>query len=216
MILLYKYWLVLFFYSDSGLEALIGFHEKAISLVDLKSFPPFIRFERVWLQYFFGSQSIEKKCQLFEGFLPSIKGALNAKKIVFNADISQNDPSNFSNHSSLVQYIRERLLIICDCDCQYVFRIGFYSDENSKANVIKSILKMPQIVRCPNVEIKLYYIYDSIQLPVKEIFQWLNQTADRIGVSGKKKDEKFLRIYSWSIENILGMCEHLSEVVFNS
>ena len=108
------------------------------------------------------------------------------------------------------------MLIICDCSWQYVFSIGFYSDKNSDAKVIGSILKIPQIVECPNLEIKLYYISDPIQLPVKEIFQWLNQNSDRSGIIGKKKDEKFLKIYSWSIENILVMCEQLIEVLIIS
>ena len=198
------------------MEAFIGGNKKPIS--HLEAFPPFIRFGRVYLAYWFGlQQSIEEKCQLFGGFLPLIKGALkDSNEILFIAHINQNDPSNFTNHSTLLDNVRDGLLPICDSARRYSFRIEFRSDKNSHKKVIESILKMPQIVRCSNVEITIDVVYDPIQLPVEEIAQWLNQKIDRIGVIGKKKEERFLKIKSWKIENVSKMCEHLIEVLFIS
>ena len=204
---------IILFYSASGLEAFIGSHGKAISLVDLKLFPAFLRFNDVYMSYSLGLQSIEDKCQLFEGVLPTIKEAFNdSKEIYFDANINQNDKSKFSNHLTLVDYIRDGLLSICDSSRRYKFVINFFSDKNSGAKVIESILKMSQIVQCSNVEIWLPQMSDPIQLPIKAIVRWINQ-IDRIGVIGKKNEEKFLKIYSRKIQNVSRMCEHLTEVL---
>lgn len=72
---------------------------------------------------------------------------------------------------------------------------------------------MPQIVRCPNIEIGLYWIFDPIQLPIEDIAQWLNEKTDRIEHFGQKKKAKFLKICLNNIENISGMGEHLIEVL---
>ena len=201
------------------MEAFIGSDKKAFSLADLKAFPKFIRFDEVYLVYWAGLQSIEKKCQLFGDFLPSIKGALNdSKEIVFSVRINQNDPSQFRNHSTFLNKLRDEFLAICDSPLRYVFELSFYSDENSVTKVIESILKMPQIVRCSNVEICLGYVSNPIQLPVGEIVQWLNLKTDpdRIELSAQKKEEKFFKIYASSIQNVLEMRDHLTEVLFIS
>ena len=227
-----RYQLVLFYifyFSRTGLEAFIGpfIGRKAISLADLKAFPKFLRFNAVNLAYWSvpqDSQSIKKKCQLFGDFLPSVKGALNdSNEIYFNCAIDQKGPVHFGNHSTFLDYLRDEFLTICDSARRYVFCINFRSDENSVTKVIAAILKMPQIVRCSNVEITLAFanFYDPIQLPVDEITQWLNLKTDRIGLSAKKKEEKFLTIDSRSkhvrnFQNILEMRDHLIEVIFIS
>ena len=204
---------IILFYSANGLEAFIGSHGKAISLVDLKLFPAFLRFNDVYMSYSLGLQSIEDKCQLFEGLLPTIREAFNdSKEIYFDGNINQNDKSKFNNHLTLVDYIRDGLLSICDSSRRYKFVINFFSDKNSGAKVIESILKMSQIVQCSNVEIWLPQMSDPIQLPIKAIVRWINQ-IDRIGVIGEKNEEKFLKIYSRKIQNVSRMCEHLTEVL---
>lgn len=186
----------------------IGSEKKPISLVELKAFPPFLRFGKVYLQYWFGVQTITEKCQLFNDFLPSIKGALDGpNETIFSCRINQHVPSEFSNHSTLVGYIRDGLLPIYDSPRRYKFNIYFYSDKNSCTEVIASILKMPQIVRCSNIVIRLYQIHDPVELPNDEIAQWLNQITDRIGFIGKKVENKCLKIVSDNIGNILGIYE---------
>ena len=202
------------FLSDIGLETFIGRNQKAISLVDLKAFPSFLCFDHVYLRFWSGSQTIAEKCQLFGSFLPSIMGAINDScEILFVGNVDQNDPSEFSNSSKLIDYLRDGLLPTCNSSHRYIFEIHFSLEENSGTKVIESILKMPQIVQCPNVVIGLCCISGPIQLPVKEIDQWLKQNN---GVIGKKKEKKFLKIYSGNIENISGMCENLIEVLFIS
>ena len=175
-------------------------NEISISLDDLEALPEFIRFNEVYMPYSRGFQppsrniSIQEKCQFFADLLPSIKGALNdSKEICFCGDINENDPSNFSNHSTLIDYIRDEFLPICDSSRRYKFEIDFFSDKDAATNVVSSILKMPQIVRCLNVEIEIWIStmgYPS-KLPVDEIVRWLNQKIDRIGFIGKKNEEKF-------------------------
>ena len=191
---------------------------KPISFDDLKEFPAFLHFGEVTLHYWNdsneSSESIEERCQLFGGLLPAIKGALNdSKEIFFAAGINQKNRSEFYNHSALIAYLRDELLPICDLSHRYKFVINFETDQNSGSEVISSILKMPQVVQCPNVDIWLLRISDPIELSVGEIAQWLNQKSDRIG---KKKEEKFLKISSDKIQNVLEIWEHLTEVLFNS
>ena len=190
---------------------------KPILFDDLKEFPAFLHFGEVDLHYWNGSiessESIEERCQVFGGLLPAIKGALNdSNEIFFDADIDQEDQSEFNDHSTLIAYLRDEFLPICDSSHRYKFVIGFDSDQDSGSKVISSILKMPQVVRCSNVDIWLLQVYDPIELPVGEIAQWLSQKNDRIG----KKEEKFLEIYSDKIQNVLEIWEHLTEVLFIS
>ena len=187
--------------------------KKPISHANLKEFPVFLRFYGVHLPYSIGLRPLEEKCQLFGDLLPEIKGALNdSNEIFFGAGIDQEDQSEFYNHSTLIGYLRDEFLPICDSTRRYKFVISFDSDQNSGSEVISSILKMPQVVRCSNVDIWLLQVYDPIELPVGEIAQWLSQKNDRIG----KKEEKFLEIYSDKIQNVLEIWEHLTEVLFIS
>ena len=191
---------------------------KPILFDDLKEFPAFLHFGEVYLRYWNesieSSESIEERCQLFGGLLPAIKGALNdSKEIFFGADIDQEDQSEFNDHSALIAYLRDEFLPICDSSRRYKFFINFETDKNSGSEVISSILKMPQVVQCSNVDICLQLINDPIELSVGEIAQWLNQKNDRIG---KKKEEKFLKIYSYNIQNVLEIWKHLTEVLFIS
>ena len=188
--------------------------KKPISHANLKEFPVFLRFYGVHLPYSIGLRPIEEKCQLFGDLLPEIKGALNdSNEIFFGAGINQKDQSEFYNHSTLIGYLRDEFLPICDSTRRYKFVIDFDSDQNSGSKIISSILKMSQVVQCSNVDIciLLLRIFDPIELSVGEIAQWLNH--DRIG---KKKEEKFLKISSYKIQNVLEIWEHLTEVLFIS
>ena len=197
------------------MEAFIGRSDrKRISLANLAEFPPFLRFEEVRLEYDSGLQSLITKCRLFEDCLNSIKPALkDSNKIRFEAVINQSDPSHFSDHSSVVIYLRDRLLPICNSSRRYVFDISFYSDKNSAANLISSILQISQVQSCSNVSIELFGNH-SARLPAEDISNWLGlKTVEGAEICGKKEEKRFLLIYSRIIEKAQEMWEHLKKVI---
>ena len=202
------------FIFSGGLEAFIGGNRKEISLANLAKFPPFLRFDQVKLHYRPGSQSLIAKCLLFEDCLNSIKSALkDSNTIYFVANIYQDDPSDFSDHSSVIIYLRDILLPICNSDHRYVFEISFISDENSTTDVISSILQFPQVRSCSNVSFT--FVCNSLQLPVEDISNWLApKTGDGVEIYGKKQENRFPRLIYAQFENFQEMWEHLKEVKF--
>ena len=210
--LLYFQYYKSFIFSD-GLEAFVGgWDRKRISLANLTEF---IRFNEVRLLYCSGLQSLTTKCQLFEDYLNAIKPALkNFNKLSFVADINQADPGHFSDHSSVVIYLRDRLLPIFDSSRRYEFYINFKSDENSATEVISSILQISQVRSCSHVSIVLFGYFLSARLPVEDISNWLTpKTVEGAEICGKKGENRFLLIYS-NILNKKEMWEHLKEVNF--
>ena len=210
-----------FIFSDALQLVIVGNKRGRISLENLAEFPPFLRFNKVLLLYGAepSSQPLLAKCILFEYCLNSIKPALkDSNKIHFVASINHADPSHFSDHSSLAIYLHNRLLPICDSSRRYMFDIVFDSqsaDENSVAEVISSILQIPQARTCSNVSIALFYFYVSARLPVENISNWLApETDDGIELYGKRKQNRFLLIFSSTVENTQEMWEHLKEVNF--
>ena len=193
-------------------------------------FPPFLRFDEVRLQYATGSQSLLAKFRLFESCLESIKPALNdSNKICFVADINRNYPRYFSDHSSVVIYLRDRLLPICGSSRRYEFDITLitspislrvrYSEfnGNSAAHVISSLLQFPQVRLCSNVSIKLRgyrgYYSTIARLPVEDISNWLTPKNDEgVEIRSKKEGNRFLLIYSGIIPNTREMWDHLMGV----
>ena len=200
------------------MEAFIGTYLKKISLENLATFPSFIRFNEVRLKYHSRSQTFITKCRLFEDCLNSFKPALkDAIKIHFDATINQDHPSHFSDHSSAVIYLRDRLLPICGSSRCYEFNISFKSDENSATEIISSILQISQVGSCSNVSINLFGYYLSVRLPVEDISNWLApKTVESTEICGKKEENRFLLIYSNIIPNTKEMWEHLMEVNFFS
>ena len=203
-----------FIFSD-GLEAFIGrWDRKRISLANLTEF---IRFNEVLLFYSRGLQSLITKCHLFEDYLNAIKPALkDANRIYFFAHINSDRPHHFIDHSSVVIYLRDRLLPICDSSRRYVFKIGFGSNENSATKIISSILQISQVRSFSHVSIVLLpFDNQSARLPVEEISNWLTpKTVEGAEICGKKGENRFLRIYSDIISNKKEMWEHLKEVNF--
>ena len=191
-----------------------------ISVANLATFPPFLRFNDVLLRYQLGSQLLLAKCSLFEDCLNSIKPALkDSNEICFEANINRAYPSHFSDHSSLLIYLRDRLLPIFDSSRRYEFAIAFGSaDENSAAEFISSILQISQVRSCSNVSILLFSSYDFqlVQFPVavEDISNWLTPiTDDKVEIFGLKKETRFLQIYS-KVQNAQEMWEHLKAVNF--
>ena len=196
------------------MEAFVERNEK-ISVANLATFPPFLRFNDVLLRYQLGSQLLLAKCSLFEGYLNSIKPALkDSNEICFEADINRANPSHFSDHSSLLIYLRDRLLPIFDSSRRYEFSIVFGSDENSAAEFISSILQISQIRSCSNVSIALFDGMSPARLPVEDISNWLTPiTDDKVEIFGLKKETRFLQIYS-KVQNAQEIWEHLKAVNF--
>ena len=188
------------------------FPAERISLANLAEFPPFLLFNDVLLRYDFDSQSLLAKCLLFEDCLNSIKPALkDSTKISFAADINENDPSQFRDHSSVVIYLRDRLLPICNSSRSYEFVIS--SDKTSATNLI-SILQISKVRSCSNVSIQLSIQFgDSVLLPVEDISNWLApNTDDGVEIYGKNGENRFLLIYSYNISNAEEMLDRLKEV----
>ena len=204
-------------FSFSELEALVGSDREEISLANLAKFPPFLRFNEVLLNYHHGS--LLTKCRLFEECLDSIKPALkDSNKTCFAAKINQADPNDFSDHSTVVIYLRDILLPLCDSSRSYEFNISFELDENSTTKIISSILQISQVGSCSNVSINLFNYYFSTRLPVDDISNWLApKTVEGAEICGKKGENRFLIIHSNTIQtipNMKEMWEHLMEVNF--
>lgn len=142
----------------------------------LRNIPSFVRFDTAKLEYRISEIPIEEKCEFFESHLLAIKSALKAPiTIEFHATISQAEPYHFSNHFALLEHLRNRFLPICDRSYHYQFNIWFTSDKEAIQNVIASILQMPQVNRCPNIEIDIGDGFKSKEqkLPIEAISKWL-------------------------------------------
>ena len=193
-----------------------------ISPSDLTALPPFLRFNIVQLEvelgYVQATQPIAEKCLLFENLLQqSLKPALDGSVLAFGGDISENESSCFHNHLELLNYLRDRILPICNKSREYKFDIVFDSDERAVQYAIASILQTPQLAHCSSTQFRIYYDYDSydslsdniteilVRLPINEISNWLHRKCD-----GERK--KSLHIYSEGIENLREMVSHLKEV----
>ena len=155
----------------------------------------------------------------------------DSNTIEFIARISrndQNDRNNFSDHLKLLDYIRNRFLPICNSSRRYKFQIWFnpiWFNKNSSTSVIASILEMDEIKHCSNVEIGIIYGEQKI-LPVEEISNWLELSADVAKNSLQSQRERFLEIYCYdphhyidhgypiSIQNAREMLEQLAKVYF--
>ena len=137
--------------------------------------------------------------------------------IRFGGIIDRNDLTKFSDHSKLLNYLSEELLTIFNSSREYDFTIFFHSEEEAGAgaNVIKSIIQMPQICRCSTLRIFLGYASQPMLLPVEAISSWLNRTiGDWMNYIGRTPTPKeiFLQIYKAGIQNVMEMCDHLVEV----
>ena len=98
----------------------------SLALSELTIIPPFVRFDIVQLLYLYGKEPIKEKCEWIESNLLPLKPALyDSIMVKFIGGIEQNDRRYFSNHSTLLDYIRCRLLPICDSFRGYKFDISF-------------------------------------------------------------------------------------------
>ena len=213
----------LYLRSELGFGALIGHREfqfhpgELISLTSLASFPSFIRFNKVELTYgIILEDSIDEMCELTENHLRPIASALKGTKMVtFNGGISPTRGSYFNDHSKLLEFLRNRLLPICDSSHGYNFSIHLASDKNSADDIIASILQLQQIRRCFHAEFRFESANQPVNLPVELVSNWLHRPSDENG--NKKRQERFLLMYSnTGIENPLQIWNCLKRVDFYS
>lgn len=212
-----------------------------MSLTGLTTFPPFLRFGNVEIWRLDGSQPIGKKCEFIESQLRPLKSALNDSNMVeFRAFINQNEVRyltdvygrlhlndfHFTDHLQLLQFIRTRLLSICDSSRGYKFDIilypFFHYGENSASklakNLIASLLQMDEVKLCSNVEIQIYNAEQN-QLPVEaveEISNWLERPINGKGNYARNQMERSLKICipCTHIQNAREMVNHLKTVYF--
>ena len=191
--------------------------QQKLSPNELPTISPFLRFDKVIIWCDIADLPIEEKCEFIENQLLPLKLALYDSNVVeFTPTISQNGRNNFSDHSMLLDFIRNRLLPNCNSSRRYKFKIRFSSDRNSDTNVIASILEMDEIKHCSNVEIG---IIDGEQkrLPVEEISNWLERSADEAKNNIQNHMERFLNFYyiyyfTHFIQNARELLEHLAKV----
>ena len=190
--------------------------KKAIAPSELVDVPPFLRFGLVVLEYFrlAGSQSIAEIIQResFNVYLPTIKAALyDAKMIKLKCHINQEDPSDFSNHSALIEHIRH-IVSICDSFRGYSFNFGLQSDSDAAGKMIDLILKMPEVSRSSMVSISQFSdpLLVSIQLPIETIANWLNR--ERHVLDHKKQERNLLLLCTTQNAHFQELCDFLLQV----
>ena len=194
---------------------------KEFALSELVIVPPFLRFGTVWLEYRLGFQSIAQKCELYRGYLSSIKAALYDSNITkFYCKIHEEDPSQFNNHLTFLEHIRE---IVSICDSSRGYKFGFDIQTNSSAswntnvwNLISSILEMPAISRSSSVYIYHYHPYnDNItvtQLLIEKISTWLNR--ERRAMDQNQRERTLWLDCSVKVAQFQEMCDFLKQVSF--
>lgn len=182
-------------------------------LTDLNSVPSFLRFNDLKLQYDNDSQPIAEKCQLFKECLQQLRASLSdLNEFFLTSFIDRENSSDFSDHLTFLNYLRDELLPIFKSSRRHKFIIGFNSDENSAANLITSILELSQ--QCSHLTIGLG-LNQPTELPVVAISDWLAGKSDRsVEIGAQKPESKLLQIVS-SISNAQEMWEHQLEVSFN-
>ena len=194
--------------------------QQKLSPNELSTIPLFLRFYNVivtfWCNY--TDPPIETKCKFIENQLRPLKLALNDSNMVqFIANISRTDRRFFSDHSMLLDFIRNRFLPIFNSSRRYKFQIWFKSDTNSDTDVIASILEMEIIKQCSNVEIGITH-GEQRRLPIEEISNWLNPSDDGTNNSLRNLRERFLEICYYGvrspIQDAREMLEHLTKVYF--
>ena len=184
----------------------------------LTNLPQFLRFDRIQFEYQDSAAEalpIAEKCQSVLNCLQPLK--LDDPSLIhFIGAINKNDRNCFSDHSQLLDHLRNELLPICGSSHRYEFEICLdsYEVSVSSKNLIAQILQLPQIECCLYVEIKLYgHMMYLMQFPIDSISSWLHRNCD--GIEEKSK-ERFLKIY-FSNSNFpfaRELCDHLTKVTF--
>ena len=190
---------------------------KPIALSEMVEVPSFLRFSQVSLSYRFVfncSKSISQKCESFRWYLPSIKARLNDSNIIhFECQISEEDPTQFNDYTTLLEHIRH-IVSICDSARGYSFQI-FVAFNYAVGNLIGSILEMPAIANSSFVSIGIVpFGHIVIELPVEIISNWLNQ--ERHSMEQKEREREFrLNCFVQNAYQVQKMCDFLKQVSFS-
>ena len=196
------------------MKALIGEDNEAITLSELVVVPSFLRFDNVSLDYSSfrtHSLSIAEKCESIRGYLSLITASLYDSNITrFCCAINEKDPSQFTDHSGLLEHIRQ-VVSICDTSRGYAFSLFdlYTTDFDSGGHLIASLLNMPEIARSSYVYISCLNLN---YLPIEIISNWLNREHHEMG---KKQQELNLELVC-PIQDalILEICDFLKQVSF--
>ena len=159
--------------------------------------------------------SITKKCQIVVKYLQRLK--LNDSIVIhFIFAIKNNSRNDFSDHSQLLDHLRNELLPICGSSRGYKFEICPFSDPISQTNLFAQILQIPRIDFCSNVEIKLNeFTSYQMNFPIELISNWLHRNrTDRIE---EKPTERVLQLCSSGSNFPFAreLCDHLTKVHSN-
>lgn len=204
---------------------IIGSPRKQITLFE-HSIPAFLRCDNVEIS--FCSPHLEAELNFIQNQMLLLKSALtdsNAIEFFVRLDKSSTgwDPHYAFIQGYFLEYIRDRLLPICNSSRRYEFIIHFYSvTEEVITNVITSLLQMPEIKQCSNIGIGISIQNNrdriKMQLPIEEISNWLEKPAEGKGINSQSQKERFLRIimskYRVRNRNALEMIDHLKTVFF--
>ena len=213
--------LFILFIIRGELEAFLIGNERVCQLDQFDfanlTLPRFLRLNDVKLFYNRGQMSIEEKCRSIENYSQPLKEALKDSNLIhFYGDIARNDLKKFDDHSKFLNYLSETFLKIFNSSRKYDFSIEFPPEEaGAGANVLNSIIQMPQICRCSNLRFWLLKAPQPLLLPVEAISSWLNRSiGEGMNFIGRTQHEIFLQIQVNSIQNVVEMCEHLAKVCF--
>ena len=194
-----------------------------VSIDEFAMFPAFLRLDRITLWYWNdydwrarrrSNKSIEEKCRLIESYLLPLKATLSHSNMLeLHAGVSKTKRRDFSKLSVLLDYIRNQIFSICCNYRGYEFYISFDNDYSmiSITNVITSLLQLPEISNCSNVQIVIgdpgYW-----NLPTEGITNWLEKSINA-GKEQQDKGERLLKIGLGGILNIPEMLEHFKTVL---
>lgn len=176
--------------------------------------PPFIRFNKICLNYECGSRSIAEKCQLVDRQLQLFKPALkDSPNLILFSGIISRKAKYFGDPTRLLAYVQHQLLPNFESANRYTFAIDFHSASLTASNTIALLLKIPQIIRCSTLEIQIYGVYRLFEVPVEAISNWLNRPPND---DERTRRKRALRITEWSIQrqSAQKLCDHLKEVSF--
>ena len=104
--------------------------------------------------------------------LKLVKPVLDDSDLHIHVQVDENNPSRFSDHSELLNYLRSRLLPACDGKPRgYCFEITLDSDKGAGRCILSTLLQMPQI-NCVRID---FFDVDRTKLPVVEISNFLHR-----------------------------------------
>ena len=165
----------------------------------LAAIPRFIRFDKVGVCYYSKigepTKLTEEICDLLRPFLQLLRGhkaAIKNSSFSLEASIqcARQFRIPFPSHQKVLEYLANELLPTFDSCRRYKFDLLFRKDADHAKEVIASLLGLPAVERCSNVEILFKFAED--ELPAEAILHWLNFNHPNDG-EGRGK-ERFLSI----------------------